>query len=157
MKNYKLFFLCLLITFLDVAILPFGCGPGPNMDEKVMVQFNVLNASVMHDEYNYVETDLRVGDIITEDKFDEIILQFLKEEKFHYTDPENVNGDYSKIQIRSYTISKITLCGEQHTFDEITIPHEIKEGDFAIYYQGIRNVLLFNVDINIDYILVEEG
>ena len=77
MKNYKLLFICLLITFLDVAILPFGCRPKEK--EKIMFVFEIYESeNVFVDTSNYLNTDLRVGDTITVEQFEELYNIFFK-------------------------------------------------------------------------------
>ena len=148
MKNYKLFFLCLLITFLDVAILPFGCRPKEK--EKIYFEFEIYeNSAIYARTKNPILTDLRVGDTITAEQFEELYDYFVDGISFYYYD--NYYQPNYNVEVKSFSIKSIHLAKEHHTFDEVTIPYTFEEGDFCIYYESIRNVLVYKVVLYADY------
>lgn len=148
MKNYKLFFLCLLIAFLDVAILPFGCRPKEK--EKIMFEFEIYENSAIHAiTKNQILTDLRVGDTITAEQFEELYDYFVDDISFYYY--AGYDQPEYNVEVKSFSIKSIHLAKEHHTFDEVTIPYTLEEGDFCIYYHGIRNVLVYKVVLYADY------
>ena len=151
MKNYKLFFLCLLIAFLDVAILPFGCRPKEK--EKIMFVFEIYESeNVFVNTSNFLNTDLRVGDTITVEQFEELYNIFINDLSFYYWNPNDQNS--YDVEIKSFATKSVHLAGEIHSFDEITLPYTIDEDDFSIYYCGIRNVLVFKIVLYADYNLI---
>lgn len=148
MEKIKLLYVCILIAFLDVAILPFGCRPKEK--EKIMFEFEIYENSSIHAiTKNPIQTDLRVGDTITAEQFEELYDYFVDDISFYYY--AGYDQPEYNVEVKSFSIKSIHLAKEQHTFDEVTIPYTFEEGDFCIYYQSIRNVLVYKVVLYADY------
>lgn len=158
MKNFKFTFIFALLMFLDVAVLPRVCTPKQTYTEKILLIFEATNTNeVIFGQLSPIETTLRIGDTFTQEEFNELFDYFLDLKKVYYIDRDNFNEISYDIVLNSYSINNITLCGNQHDFKEIKLPYQIKEDDFAVYYQGNRNILVFKVSLDIDYTLLEKG
>lgn len=157
-KNFKILFLIIGLTILDVVSLPTTCYP-----YQLGIVLNVTNEEENIAWFRSGITtykNINPGQLLTEEQITSYIETILsiKDTDFSYSTKGNVQEKTSvnvtSYQIESFEITKVGDDGYYGT--NITFPYKTKTTDYQNYYNGKRQILVLEVYLNIEYEIVNE-